>query len=41
MRYFDSFAGIVGFSLGIKQAYESNNEHARISEKSDRRNCLS
>jgi len=24
MKYFDSFAGIGGFSLGIQQAYEDN-----------------
>ena len=34
MKYFSTFSGIGGFELGIKQAYESNNEHAHISERS-------
>ena len=35
MRYFSTFTGIGGFELGIIKAYESNNEHALISEKSE------
>lgn len=35
MRYFSTFSGIGGFELGIQQAYESNNEHAHISEESE------
>jgi len=33
MKYFSTFSGIGGFELGIQQAYESNNEHAHISEE--------
>ena len=35
MKYLSLFSGIGGFELGIKQAYESNNEHAHISEESE------
>lgn len=35
MRYLSLFSGIGGFELGIQQAYESNNEHAHLSEKSE------
>ena len=34
MRYLSLFTGIGGFELGIKQAYESNTEHALIGEES-------
>lgn len=36
MKYLDLFSGIGGFTLGIQQAYESNNnEYAPISEESE------
>jgi DNA (cytosine-5)-methyltransferase 1 len=35
MKYLSLFSGIGGFELGIQQAYESNNEHAHISEESE------
>jgi DNA (cytosine-5)-methyltransferase 1 len=35
MRYLSTFSGIGGFELGIQLAYESNNEHARISAESE------
>ena len=39
MRYFDAFSGIGGFTLGIQQAYESNDEHAHISEEPEQEEC--
>ena len=35
MKYLSLFSGIGGFELGIKQAHESNNEHAHISKESE------
>ena len=35
MKYLSLFTGIGGFELGIQNAYESNNEHAHIGEKSE------
>lgn len=35
MKYLSLFSGIGGFELGIQQAYESNNEYAPLSEKSE------
>ena len=35
LTYFSTFSGIGGFELGIQQAYESNNEHAHLSEESE------
>ena len=39
MKYFSTFSGIGGFELGIKQAYESNNEHAHKCKKSKQEEC--
>ena len=39
MKYLSLFSGIGGFELGIQQAYESNNEHALISEKPEQEEC--
>jgi len=40
MRYFDAFAGIGGFSLGIKQAYETNNNNGRKSKQRSEKQSL-
>jgi DNA (cytosine-5)-methyltransferase 1 len=37
MKYLSTFSGIGGFELGIQLAYESNNEHAHISEESEQK----
>lgn len=39
MKYLSLFSGIGGFELGIQQAYEGNNEHAHIGEKSEQEKC--
>ena len=37
MKYLSLFSGIGGFELGIQQAYESNNEHAHLSEEPEQK----
>jgi DNA (cytosine-5)-methyltransferase 1 len=39
IKYLSLFSGIGGFELGIQQAYESNNEHARKCKKSEQKKC--
>ena len=37
MKYLSLFSGIGGFELGIKQAYESNNEHACVRKEPEQK----
>jgi len=39
MKYFSMFTGVGGFEFGIKQAYESNTEHAHKCEKPKQEEC--